>query len=132
MLHVYFTNIGRSTESKLYRRFYHFSQIIFLIYLLYLKLGWSAVVGSACCIAIMIPLQFVVGKKMSSNSKDISVMHTITTYTCFFFIHYFCFLTFDAHKKIRKSFTKRADFPPLYISITCNDYTRTCRTNAFS
>ncbi|XP_025407848.1 ATP-binding cassette sub-family C member Sur-like isoform X2 [Sipha flava] len=47
-------------------------KIIFLIYLLYLKLGWSAILGSACCIMIMIPLQFFIGKKMSSNSKEIS------------------------------------------------------------
>ncbi|XP_022163687.1 ATP-binding cassette sub-family C member Sur-like [Myzus persicae] len=47
-------------------------KIIILIYLLYLKLGWSAIVGSACCIVIMIPLQFFIGKKMSSNSKEIS------------------------------------------------------------
>ncbi|KAL4141386.1 hypothetical protein QTP88_004034 [Uroleucon formosanum] len=47
-------------------------KIIILIYLLYLKLGWSAIIGSACCIVIMIPLQFFIGKKMSSNSKEIS------------------------------------------------------------
>ncbi|XP_050431302.1 ATP-binding cassette sub-family C member Sur-like isoform X2 [Adelges cooleyi] len=47
-------------------------KIFFLIYLLYLKLGWSAILGSACCILIMIPLQFIIGKRMSTNSKEIS------------------------------------------------------------
>lgn len=60
-------------------------QITFLIYLLYLKLGWSAIIGSACCIAIMIPLQFIIGKKMSSNSKEISVTY-ITYYILLLFV----------------------------------------------
>ncbi|XP_050524591.1 ATP-binding cassette sub-family C member Sur-like isoform X2 [Daktulosphaira vitifoliae] len=49
-------------------------KIFFLIYLLFLKLGWSAIIGSTCCILIMIPLQFVIGKKMSANSKKIATL----------------------------------------------------------
>ncbi|XP_054281763.1 ATP-binding cassette sub-family C member Sur-like [Macrosteles quadrilineatus] len=43
-----------------------------LMYLLYCKLGISAIIGATCCILILTPLQFLVGKKMSVNSKDIS------------------------------------------------------------
>ncbi|XP_046390100.1 ATP-binding cassette sub-family C member 9 isoform X2 [Ischnura elegans] len=43
-----------------------------LMYLLYLKLGISAIVGAAFCILTMTPLQFVIGKKMSTNSKTVS------------------------------------------------------------
>ncbi|CAB0021113.1 unnamed protein product, partial [Nesidiocoris tenuis] len=48
-------------------------QIFLLMYLLYRKLGVSAIVGATCCIAIVTPLQFYIGKKMSNNSKAISV-----------------------------------------------------------
>ncbi|KAL1140983.1 hypothetical protein AAG570_000909, partial [Ranatra chinensis] len=40
-----------------------------LMYLLYSKLGISAVIGASCCIAVMTPLQFYIGKTMSDNSK---------------------------------------------------------------
>ncbi|XP_063225209.1 ATP-binding cassette sub-family C member Sur isoform X2 [Bacillus rossius redtenbacheri] len=43
-----------------------------LMYLLYLKLGWSAIIGAAFCILVMTPLQFLIGKNMSSNSKAIT------------------------------------------------------------
>lgn len=43
-----------------------------LMYLLYLKLGVSAIIGAACCILTMTPLQFLIGKKMSTNSKAIT------------------------------------------------------------
>lgn len=49
-------------------------QIFLLMYLLYRKLGVSAIVGATCCIAIVTPLQFYIGKKMSNNSKAISVI----------------------------------------------------------
>lgn len=32
-------------------------------------LGISAIIGSTVCIVTMIPLQFLIGKKMSSNAK---------------------------------------------------------------
>jgi hypothetical protein len=48
-------------------------QIGVLMYLLYQKLGISAIIGAACCILIMTPLQFLIGKKMSTNSKTITV-----------------------------------------------------------
>jgi hypothetical protein len=43
------------------------------MYLLYQKLGVSALIGAACCILTMTPLQFLIGKKMSANSKAITV-----------------------------------------------------------
>jgi len=43
------------------------------MWLLHGKLGWSAVISAALCILIMTPLQLFVGKKMSGNSKKISV-----------------------------------------------------------
>jgi hypothetical protein len=48
-------------------------QIGVLMFLLYQKLGISAIIGAACCILIMTPLQFLIGKKMSTNSKAITV-----------------------------------------------------------
>nr|CAD7415628.1 unnamed protein product [Timema poppensis] len=47
-------------------------KICVLMYFLYLKLGWSAIIGAAFCILTMTPLQFLIGKKMSSNSKAIT------------------------------------------------------------
>lgn len=44
-------------------------QIGFVMYLLYRMLGTSAIIGSMVCIVIMIPLQFVIGKKMSNNAE---------------------------------------------------------------
>jgi hypothetical protein len=53
------------------------------MYLLYQKLGVSAIIGAACCILTMTPLQFLIGKKMSTNSKTITVsvllyIHTVS------------------------------------------------------
>ncbi|KAG8334859.1 hypothetical protein J6590_081006 [Homalodisca vitripennis] len=47
-------------------------KIAVLMYLLYCKLGVSALIGAACCILLLTPLQFLIGKQMSSNSKHIS------------------------------------------------------------
>uniref|UniRef100_A0A1B6GIW2 Uncharacterized protein n=2 Tax=Cuerna arida TaxID=1464854 RepID=A0A1B6GIW2_9HEMI len=47
-------------------------KIAVLMYLLYYKLGVSALLGAACCILLLTPLQFLIGKQMSSNSKHIS------------------------------------------------------------
>ncbi|XP_046995474.1 ATP-binding cassette sub-family C member Sur [Schistocerca americana] len=47
-------------------------KIAVLMYLLYTKLGISALIGSAVCIMAMTPLQLFVGKKMSVNSKSIT------------------------------------------------------------
>ncbi|PSN38190.1 hypothetical protein C0J52_15039, partial [Blattella germanica] len=43
-----------------------------LMYLLYLKLGVSSIIGASFCILTMTPLQFLIGKKMSTNSKGIT------------------------------------------------------------
>ncbi|XP_069691069.1 ATP-binding cassette sub-family C member Sur isoform X2 [Periplaneta americana] len=43
-----------------------------LMYLLFQKLGTSAIIGAAFCILTMTPLQFLIGKKMSTNSKAIT------------------------------------------------------------
>lgn len=43
------------------------------MFLLYYQLGISALIGAILCVAIMTPLQFAIGKKMSVNSKAISV-----------------------------------------------------------
>lgn len=43
------------------------------MYLLYRMLGTSAIIGSMVCIIIMLPLQFVIGKKMSSNAEMCAV-----------------------------------------------------------
>ncbi|XP_073824005.1 sulfonylurea receptor [Musca autumnalis] len=40
-----------------------------VMYLLYLKLGISAVIGSFVCILTMTPLQFLIGKAMSKNAE---------------------------------------------------------------
>ncbi|XP_015035706.2 ATP-binding cassette sub-family C member Sur isoform X4 [Drosophila pseudoobscura] len=47
-------------------------KILVVIYLLYLKLGISAVVGAIVCILIMTPLQFLIGNAMSKNSEVIA------------------------------------------------------------
>jgi hypothetical protein len=44
------------------------------MYLLHRKLGWSAVISAAMCIVTLTPLQLLIGKKMSANSKKISVI----------------------------------------------------------
>lgn len=43
------------------------------MYLLYQQLGISALIGALVCVIVMVPLQFVIGKAMGSNSKIISV-----------------------------------------------------------
>jgi len=52
--------------------FYLF-QISVVIYLLYVNLGISAVIGSIVCIVIMTPLQFLIGNAMSKNGEVIAV-----------------------------------------------------------
>ncbi|XP_067013510.2 ATP-binding cassette sub-family C member Sur, partial [Anabrus simplex] len=47
-------------------------KIAVLMYLLYLQLGYSAIIGATFCILTMTPLQFVIGKKMSVNSKAVT------------------------------------------------------------
>lgn len=42
--------------------------------LLYFQLGYSALIGAGVCILVMIPLQFFIGRKMSSNSKLLMVI----------------------------------------------------------
>lgn len=55
------------------------------MYLLYRLLGISAIIGSTVCILIMVPLQFLIGKKMSDNAKitAVSVFHQNI-----FFLHF--------------------------------------------
>lgn len=40
-----------------------------LMALLWVTLGWSALVAAALCIVIMIPLQFLIARAMAANSK---------------------------------------------------------------
>ncbi|XP_029661257.1 ATP-binding cassette sub-family C member Sur [Formica exsecta] len=47
-------------------------KIAVIIFLLYLKLGVSAIVGAICCILIVTPMQLLLGKRMSENSKSIA------------------------------------------------------------
>ncbi|XP_017042869.2 ATP-binding cassette sub-family C member Sur [Drosophila ficusphila] len=47
-------------------------KISVVIYLLYVNLGASAVIGSIVCIVIMTPLQFIVGNAMSKNAEVIA------------------------------------------------------------
>ncbi|KAH8255681.1 hypothetical protein KR038_008446 [Drosophila bunnanda] len=47
-------------------------KILVVIYLLYLTLGISAVIGSIVCILIMTPLQFIIGNAMSKNAEIIA------------------------------------------------------------
>lgn len=61
--------------------FYYF-QIGFVMYLLYQMLGISAVIGSTVCILTMIPLQFFIGKRMSTNAKLTAVSLTIFFFVC--------------------------------------------------
>lgn len=37
-----------------------------------MKLGVSAIIGAVASVLVITPLQFLVGKKLSDNSKDIS------------------------------------------------------------
>ncbi|KAK3919142.1 ATP-binding cassette sub-family C member Sur [Frankliniella fusca] len=43
-----------------------------LMFLLHYQLGVSALIGAVICVALMTPLQFAIGKRMSANSKSIS------------------------------------------------------------
>lgn len=43
------------------------------MFCLYRLLGISAIIGSAVCIVTMIPLQFLIGKKMSENANNTAV-----------------------------------------------------------
>ncbi|EDW52361.1 GM11960 [Drosophila sechellia] len=47
-------------------------KIAVVIYLLYMNLGISAVIGSIVCIVIMTPLQFFIGNAMSKNAEVIA------------------------------------------------------------
>ncbi|CAL7947692.1 unnamed protein product [Xylocopa violacea] len=47
-------------------------KIAAIIFLLYTKLGVSAIIGALCCILTVTPLQLVLGKKMSENSKSVT------------------------------------------------------------
>ncbi|XP_017075895.2 ATP-binding cassette sub-family C member Sur [Drosophila eugracilis] len=47
-------------------------KIAVVIYLLYVNLGISAVIGSIVCIVIMTPLQFIIGNAMSKNAEVIA------------------------------------------------------------
>lgn len=48
-------------------------KITLVLLLLYWELGWSAVLGAILMMACLIPLQFIIGKCMSSNMNKISV-----------------------------------------------------------
>lgn len=56
-----------------FKHFYCSFQIAVVIYLLYMNLGISAVIGSIACIVIMTPLQFFIGNAMSKNAEVIAV-----------------------------------------------------------
>lgn len=47
-------------------------KVIVILYLLYTKLGVSAIIGTTASVLIITPLQFFIGKKISDNSKDIA------------------------------------------------------------
>ncbi|XP_043281302.1 ATP-binding cassette sub-family C member Sur isoform X2 [Venturia canescens] len=47
-------------------------KIAAIVFLLYVKLGISAIIGAICCIVIVTPLQLYLGKKMSSNLKMVA------------------------------------------------------------
>ncbi|XP_012055355.1 PREDICTED: ATP-binding cassette sub-family C member Sur [Atta cephalotes] len=47
-------------------------KITAIIFLLYLKLGISAIIAVICCILIVTPMQLLLGKQMSENSKSIA------------------------------------------------------------
>ncbi|XP_069365372.1 ATP-binding cassette sub-family C member 9-like isoform X2 [Maniola hyperantus] len=47
-------------------------KVILILYLLYTKLGISAVIGTATSFLLITPLQFYIGKKISDNSKNTS------------------------------------------------------------
>ncbi|XP_076160818.1 sulfonylurea receptor isoform X2 [Ptiloglossa arizonensis] len=47
-------------------------KITAIIFLLYTKLGISAIIGALCCIMIVTPMQLILGKKMSENFKSVA------------------------------------------------------------
>ncbi|XP_039293075.1 ATP-binding cassette sub-family C member Sur isoform X2 [Nilaparvata lugens] len=47
-------------------------KVIILIWLVYRQLGISAVIGAVSCVALLTPLQFIIGKWMSTNTKKIT------------------------------------------------------------
>ncbi|XP_076279079.1 sulfonylurea receptor [Lasioglossum baleicum] len=47
-------------------------KIAVIVFLLYTKLGISAVVGALCCIFLVTPMQLILGKKMSGNFKSVA------------------------------------------------------------
>ncbi|XP_050344711.1 ATP-binding cassette sub-family C member Sur-like isoform X2 [Nymphalis io] len=47
-------------------------KVIVILYLLYTKLGYSAIIGSVTSLCLITPLQLFIGKKISDNSRDIS------------------------------------------------------------
>ncbi|RZF42694.1 hypothetical protein LSTR_LSTR001489 [Laodelphax striatellus] len=47
-------------------------KVIILIWLVYRQLGVSAVIGAVSCVALLTPLQFVIGKLMTTNTKKIT------------------------------------------------------------
>ncbi|XP_068629390.1 ATP-binding cassette sub-family C member 9 [Battus philenor] len=47
-------------------------KVAVILYLLYTKLGISAIIGTAVSVIIITPLQFYIGKKLSDNAKEIS------------------------------------------------------------
>ncbi|XP_011149879.1 ATP-binding cassette sub-family C member Sur [Harpegnathos saltator] len=47
-------------------------KITAIIFLLYLKLGVSAIFGAICCILIVTPMQLILGKRMSANFRRIT------------------------------------------------------------
>ncbi|CAH0748153.1 unnamed protein product [Diatraea saccharalis] len=47
-------------------------KVAVILYLLYTRLGVSAIIGTTASILLITPLQFYIGKKISDNSKDIS------------------------------------------------------------
>jgi len=69
--------------------FYLF-QISVVIYLLYVNLGISAVIGSIVCIVIMTPLQFLIGNAMSKNGEVIAVSTQFKVIKVNIWIYYHC------------------------------------------
>ncbi|XP_076228088.1 sulfonylurea receptor isoform X2 [Nomia melanderi] len=47
-------------------------KITVIVFLLYTKLGISAIIGALCCILLVTPMQLLLGKKMSENYKSIT------------------------------------------------------------
>ncbi|XP_049867154.1 ATP-binding cassette sub-family C member 3 [Pectinophora gossypiella] len=47
-------------------------KVAVILYLLYTKLGASAIIGTAASILVITPLQFYIGKRLSDNSKEIA------------------------------------------------------------